>query len=162
VAETLAQFSIPVAFRAFVLSLNPTGELERDSARNQIQNTIADRIHYQHVPEFTPEECEQGILPYVWFRQSGSLRERCLDSYDPKPHVITLDVEVWSVDPQTSEIIENDFAVLMESFTGDLSSIKVADVLIENQDDDYVPQGIAADYGLHAQAFQIEFYPDWN
>ena len=66
------------------------------------------------------------------------------------------------MDPQTSEIIENDFAVLMESFTGDLSSIKVADVLIENQDDDYVPQGISADYGLHGQAFQIEFYPDWT
>jgi hypothetical protein len=160
--ETHEQYSIPVAFRAFVLSIDPTGEVGRDAARSAIQSTIGSRIHYTHVPEFSPEECEQGILPYIWYRQSGTLRDRCLDSVDSKPHVITLDVEVWSETPGTGEIVENDFSILFEGFTGTISNIVVSDVLIENQDDDYVPQGISADYGLHGQAFQIEFYPDWS
>lgn len=160
--ETLEQFSIPVAFRAFVLSVDSTGELERDSARANIQDLIGERIHYQHVPEFTPEQCNQGIDPYVWFRQSGSVRDRCLESYDPKPHVVTLDLEIWSADPAQGEILENDFAAMIESYTGAMGLINVADALIENQDDDYIPQGISGDYGLHGQAFQIEIYPDWN
>jgi len=160
--EILEQYSIPVAFRSFVLSVDPTGELERDIARANIQDVIGDRIHYQHAPEFSPQQCDQGIKPYVWFRQSGSSRDRCLESYDPKPHVVTLDIEIWSEDPADGEILENEFSAMIESFTGDLGLIKVADMLIENQDDDYIPQGIAGDYGLHGQAFQIEVYPDWS
>ena len=160
--DLLQEHSIAVALRAFLLSIDPTGDVDRDAARAEIATLIGDRIHYQHAPEFTPNECEQGIDPYVWYRQSGTIKDRCLESYDPNPHIVTLDVEVWSVDPATGEQVEHDFAVLLEGFTGLLGLINVFDVLIENQDDDYVPQGISGDYGLHGQAFQIEFYPDWS
>lgn len=145
-----------------MLSIDPTGDATRDQARADVAAVFGNRIHYQHVPEFSPDECEQGIAPYIWYRQSGTIKDRCLESYDPRPHIVTLDVEIWSVDPATGEQAEHDVSVLLEGFTGDLENIRVFDVLVENQDDDYIFQGISADYGLHGQAFQLEFYPDWS
>lgn len=161
---SVEMLSVPAAFRAFLR--DEISDTARELARLQLVDMFGDRIHYQVVPELDGDEseCAGGPKPYIWFRQSGTERERCLDENTRiLPDIVTLDVEVWAVDPAMTEIGEYLLGVILEGY-GDPESgsnfggIKVHDVLVESQDDDYLPEGFS-DQGNFSQSFQVEIYP---
>jgi len=125
---------------------------------------IGSRIHENHVPmkvnPLTGEITMTSQIPYVWFQQTGEVREDCVgDTVGTLPIAYEFAVEVVAQgirDARTiGALIVNCLHLLTKTTFG---SRTIQVVFCENQSDQYVPQNGAVGRGFHVTSYSVQVF----
>jgi hypothetical protein len=124
---------------------------------------IGSRIHENYVPMKVGPAGEITMLsqiPYIWFQQSGEVREDALsDTVGTLPigYEFALVVVAQSIrDARTIGALVVNCLHLLTKATFGSRTIQV--VFVEDQNDGYIPQNGAVGRGFHVTAYQVQVY----
>ncbi len=123
---------------------------------------IGSRVHENHVPmKIAPNgEMTFVAVPFVWFAQSGEVRQDALDDGVgtlPIGYEFALEVVAQSIrDARTIGAMVVNCLHLLTKATFGSRTIQV--VFCEDQNDQYVSQTGAVDRGFHVTAYNVQVY----
>lgn len=132
----MAWFDIPKAMRAALV------------ADSQLTALVADRIHYQELPQ-------TSVYPHVWFTLSSRNRDELLDGSEEMTSR-RFAFEVVS-DGDAEEIIDR-IVVILKAFEGQHGSQDVQLVQIDDANDDYIFQSVGEGEPDYLHALQVAVY----
>lgn len=131
----MAWFDIPKAMRARLL------------ANVSLQNALAERIHYQEIPQ-------NSEFPHVWFTRTGRDEDDALEG----GHLVE---ERFAIEIASNSDVEAIIDAIFEelsSWTGDVSGKDVQLVDVEDADDDYIFRSIGEAEPVFLHALQVVVY----
>lgn len=140
---------IGIALRAFLV------------ADTRINAIVEGRIHEDKVPildqDFDTDPV--NVKPYIWFGQSGTITDVCLDERRAIADELLYDVEAIANNQTVAKNLGSLIRIRLEGHSGVMGDMRVQLVEVSDHDSDYLPRGRSLDIGLFESTFQISVTP---
>jgi len=120
----------------------------------RVYELVGHRIHQDWVPSVETFKSEDA--PYIWFSRSGVIRLDCIgDVVGDTGNGEGYNLELIAKSQRECRRLEN--AVMeLHNYKGDMGDSVAQAIWLEDQSDDYVPQGVGDVDGLAVIALSVE------
>ena len=115
---------------------------------------VGTRVHQDHVPE-------APLSPYIYFGRTSAVAEMTLGETGITPFRHNFAVECWADRLSEAQALAD---LVWTRCNGTATGATFGDstvkgIFVESQDDDYEPEGVPSDRGLHVAALALEVIP---